>query len=188
MDSSTALTTTSTKFSEISKVILTEQQIQNRIQELGARISADYKGKDLLTIAVLRGAVIFHADLIRCLTIDVTVDFLSVSSYHSSTVSSGEVRVLKNVEQNLEGKNILLVEDIIDTGLTLRYLLNEIAQYNPASLKVCSLLSKPQRRKIDVPVDYLGFEIPDRFVVGFGMDLAEKYRNLPFIGILTDYD
>jgi len=172
--------------SEISTVLLPEHQIQNRIKELGGEISADYSGRVPIAIAVLRGAAIFHADLIRSLSIGVTVDFLSVSSYQSATTSSGIVKILKNVELNLNGADIILVEDIVDTGLTINYLVNECAKHHPSSIRICSLLSKPERREIDVEIDYLGFEIPNHFVVGFGMDFAEKYRNLPYIGILTD--
>jgi len=170
---------------EISQVLLSEKQIQNRVRELGEEISSDYSEKEPITIAVLKGAAIFHADLIRSLSIGVVVDFISVSSYQASTKSSGAVKILKDAELNLEGKDILLVEDIIDTGLTINQLIDELKKQQPASIRICSLLSKPERRKIEVPIDYLGFEIPDIFVVGFGLDYAEKYRNLPFIGVLN---
>jgi hypoxanthine phosphoribosyltransferase len=174
--------------SEISEVLFTEDQIEQRIRELGVQISEDYSCRKPLVIAALKGAAVFHADLIRQLSIDLTVEFVSASSYYSSRNSSGSVRIFGDFNSDLKGADVLLVEDIVDTGFTLKRLSEEILKYGPASFRVCSLLSKPERRKIDVVIDYLGFEISDHFVVGFGLDYGEKYRNLPFIGILTDSD
>jgi len=152
------------------------------------RISRDYAGREPVAVAVLKGAAVFHADLIRHLSIGVTVDFISLASYHDATSSSGEVQLLKSFESDLSGAEILLVEDIVDTGRTMERLIAETLKYEPRSIRICSLLSKSSRREVDIPIDYLGFEIPDRFVVGFGLDYAEKYRNLPFIGILPETD
>jgi len=169
---------------DIQEVMFTSEELQTKVKELGAAISHDYKGKELLMIGVLRGAVIFMADLARAIDIPVALDFMAVSSYGASTSTSGVVRILKDLDEDLEGKHVLVVEDIIDSGLTLNYLLELLKSRNPASVKLCTLLSKPERRQINVEVDYLGFSIPDAFVVGYGLDYAEKYRNLPFIGIL----
>lgn len=185
METNTALHPNLETLPEISQVLFSDKQIRNRVRELGEEISSDYSEKKPITIAVLKGAAIFHADLIRSLSIGVVVDFISVSSYQSSTTSSGVVKILKDVELNLKGRDVLLVEDIIDTGLTVKQLITELKKQQPASIRVCSLLSKPERRKIEVPIDYLGFEIPDIFVVGFGLDYAEKFRNLPYIGVLN---
>ncbi|MGI6424091.1 MAG: hypoxanthine phosphoribosyltransferase [Tepidanaerobacteraceae bacterium] len=170
---------------DIQSVLLTEEQIQERIKQLGQQISNDYKDKDnFLLVGVLKGAVIFMSDLIRSIHIPLQVDFMAVSSYGSSTESSGVVRILKDLDDTVEGKHLLVVEDIIDSGLTLSYMCNILQSRNPASLKICALLDKPSRRQIDLDVDYLGFEIPDDFVVGYGLDYAEKYRNLPYICVL----
>jgi len=169
---------------DVEKVLFTKEQIAAKVVELGAQISKDYSGQDILMIGVLRGAVLFMADLARAITVPVALDFMAVSSYGSSTTSSGVVRIIKDLDESVQGKHILVVEDIIDTGLTLNYLLDNLKSRNPASIKLCTLLNKPDRRKTPVAIDYNGFTIPDEFVVGYGLDYAEKYRNLPFIGIL----
>lgn len=169
---------------DIQETLLTTEQIKTRISELGREISRDYAGEEILMIGVLRGAVIFMADLARAIDIPVAIDFMAVSSYGLGTSSSGVVRILKDLDEDLEGKHVLVVEDIIDSGLTLKYLLENLKSRNPASVKLCTLLNKPDRRKVKVDIDYNGFTIPDYFVVGYGLDYAEKYRNLPFVGIL----
>ena len=169
---------------DIKDVLLSTEAIATRVKELGAQISADYADKDILMIGVLRGAVIFMADLARAIDRPVAIDFMAVSSYGASTHSSGVVRILKDLDEDIVGKHLLIIEDIIDSGLTLKYLVENLKSRKPASVKICTLLSKPSRRKVEVTVDYNGFTIPDSFVVGYGLDYAEKYRNLPFIGVL----
>ena len=164
--------------------LLTEQQIQARVKELGAQISADYAGKELLLVGVLKGAVFFMADLMRSLTVPCEIDFMAISSYGAATDSSGVVRILKDLDINIEGRHVLVVEDIIDSGLTLSYLLRNLDSREPADIEICALLTKPDRREIDVPVRYVGFEIPNKFVIGYGLDFAERYRNLPYVGVL----
>ncbi|MGI6143460.1 MAG: hypoxanthine phosphoribosyltransferase [bacterium] len=171
---------------EIKEILIEQERLQQRVQELGAEISRDYRGKELHLICVLKGAVLFLADLSRNMTIPVSFDFMAVSSYGASTETSGVVRILKDLEQSIEGKDVLIVEDIIDSGLTLHYLYKNLYSRKPASLEICTLLDKPERRTVDVPVKYCGFSIPDRFVVGYGLDYAEKFRNLPYIGVLKD--
>lgn len=172
---------------DIKEILITEEEIKSKLKELGEKITKDYRDKkDVLLVGVLKGAVLFIADLIRHIDLPVQVDFMAVSSYGASTESSGVVRILKDLDENIEGKNILIVEDIIDSGLTLSYLYNMLKSRKPASIKICALLDKPSRRKVKIKVDYLGFEIPDYFVVGYGLDYNEKYRNLPFIGILKE--
>ncbi|MCG0275787.1 MAG: hypoxanthine phosphoribosyltransferase [Thermosediminibacteraceae bacterium] len=172
---------------DIKEILITEEEIKNKLKELGEKITQDYKDKEnVLVVGVLKGAVLFIADLIRHINLPVQVDFMAVSSYGASTESSGVVRILKDLDENVEGKNILIVEDIIDSGLTLSYLYNMLKSRKPASIKICTLLDKPSRRKVKIKVDYTGFEIPDLFVVGYGLDYKEKYRNLPFIGILKE--
>ena len=168
----------------VTEVLIDRDVLQRRIQELGEQISNDYTGRDLLLIGVLKGAVFFMADLMRNLTIPCEIDFMAISSYGDSTDSSGVVRILKDLDINIEGRDVLIVEDIIDSGLTLSYLLRNLEARSPASLEICSLLTKPERREADVPVRYIGFEIPNRFVIGYGLDFAERYRNLPYVGIL----
>jgi hypoxanthine phosphoribosyltransferase len=168
----------------VSEILIDEDRLRSRIVELGEEISADYAGQDLLLIGVLKGAVFFMADLMRTLTIPCEIDFMAISSYGAQTDSSGVVRILKDLDINIEGRHVLVVEDIIDSGLTLSYLMRNLEAREPASLKVCALLTKPDRREIDVPVRYVGFEIPNRFVVGYGLDFAERYRNLPYVGVL----
>jgi len=158
--------------------------LQGRIRELGAEISSDYEGRDLLLIGVLKGAVFFMSDLMRHLTIPCEIDFMAISSYGDSTDSSGIVRILKDLDINIEGRDVLVVEDIIDSGLTLSYLMRNLEAREPSTLEICALLTKPDRREIEVPVRYVGFEIPNRFVIGYGLDFAERYRNLPYVGVL----
>lgn len=169
---------------DIKKVLISQEELASRIKAMGDEISADYAGKEILMIGVLRGAVIFMADLARAIKVPVALDFMAVSSYGSSTTSSGIVRIIKDLDEEIQGKHILIVEDIIDSGLTLKYLLENIKSRKPASVKICTLLNKPERRKADVDINYNGFIVPDEFVVGYGLDYAEKYRNLPFIGVL----
>jgi hypoxanthine phosphoribosyltransferase len=170
---------------DIEKILISEEQINYRLKELGEMINRDYKDKDnILLVGVLKGAVIFMADIIRKINLPVQVDFMAVSSYGASTESSGVVRILKDLEEDVEGKHLLIIEDIIDSGLTLSYLYNILKSRKPASIKICALLDKPTRRKVDIKVDYLGFEIPDYFVVGYGLDYGERYRNLPYICVL----
>ena len=168
----------------VTEVLIDRETLQHRIRELGEEISADYAGRDLLLVGVLKGAVFFMADLMRNLTIPCEIDFMAISSYGASTDSSGVVRILKDLDINIEGRDVLVVEDIIDSGLTLSYLMRNLEAREPASLEICALLTKPERREIDVPVRYVGFEIPNRFVIGYGLDFAERYRNLPYVGVL----
>ncbi|MGL4609464.1 MAG: hypoxanthine phosphoribosyltransferase [Trueperaceae bacterium] len=163
------------------KVQITTEQIQGRIKELGSQIATDYGGQPLHLIGVLNGAFIFMADLARAIDLPLSVDFLSVSSYGSGTTTSGEVKLVKDLDQSLKGKHVLFVEDIVDTGLTINYLLKYLGSRGPLSIKVVSLLSKPARRKVEVPIHYLGFEIEDTFVYGYGLDVDHIYRNIPFI-------
>jgi len=170
----------------LSKILIAEDQLQERVRELGQQISADYEGRgDLLLLCILKGGVMFLADLIRHITIPHQIEFMAVSSYgKSSRQSSGHVRILMDLATDIEGKHVLIVEDIIDSGHTLAYLRPQLEARDPASLAICTLLSKPSRREVDVLVQYLGFEIPNEFVFGYGLDLDEKYRNLPFIGVV----
>jgi hypoxanthine phosphoribosyltransferase len=168
----------------ISETLIDQERLSRRIAELGEEISSDYAGHDLLLVGVLKGAVFFMSDLMRQLTIPCEIDFMAISSYAGATESSGVVRILKDLDMNIEGRDVLVVEDIIDSGLTLSYLMRNLESREPASLEICALLTKPERREIDVPVRYVGFEIPNRFVVGYGLDFDEKYRNLPYVGVL----
>jgi hypoxanthine phosphoribosyltransferase len=168
----------------VAEVLLDEATVQARVAELGAEISADYEGRDLLLVGVLKGAVFFMSDLMRRLTVPCEIDFMAISSYGAATDSSGVVRILKDLDVNIAGRDVLVVEDIIDSGLTLSYLMRNLKARRPGSLEICALLTKPERREIDVPVRYVGFEIPNRFVIGYGLDFAERYRNLPYIGVL----
>ena len=170
---------------DINQVLLSEKQLLERVRELGEQISTDYLDKDLVVVCVLRGSFIFVSDLVRSIKIPLAVDFISISSYGSGTTSSGVVRFLKDLDEEISGRHVLVVEDIIDTGTTLKYLLENLQTRKPASIKVCTLLSKPERRKVEIAIDYNGFVVPDHFVVGYGLDYAEKYRNLPYIGILN---
>jgi hypoxanthine phosphoribosyltransferase len=168
----------------VGEVLIGEVELRARVRELGEEVSADYAGRDLLMIGVLKGAVFFLADLMRHVSVPCEIDFMAISSYGASTDSSGIVRILKDLDINIEGRNVLIVEDIIDSGLTLSYLMRNLESRQPASLEVCCLLTKPERREIDVPVRYVGFEIPNKFVIGYGLDFAERYRNLPYVGVL----
>jgi hypoxanthine phosphoribosyltransferase len=170
----------------IAEILIEEDALRERVAELGAEISTDYAGRDLLLVGVLKGAVFFMADLMRSIDVHCEVDFMAISSYGASTDSSGVVRILKDLDTAIEGRHVLVVEDIIDSGLTLSYLMRNLRARNPATLEVCALLTKPDRREIDVPVRYIGFEIPNRFVVGYGLDFAERYRNLRYVGVLGD--
>ena len=170
----------------VSEILIDEETLHGRIAELGAQISDDYRGQDLLLIGVLKGAIFFMADLMRSIDIPCEVDFMAISSYGAGIDSSGVVRILKDLDVSIEGRNVLVVEDIIDSGLTLSYLLRNLEAREPASLEVCALLTKPERRENDVACRYVGFEIPNRFVIGYGLDFAERYRNLPFVGVLRD--
>jgi hypoxanthine phosphoribosyltransferase len=171
----------------IGEILIDEETLAARVAELGAEVSADYEGRDLLLIGVLKGAVFFMADLMRHLTVTCEVDFMAISSYGDATDSSGIVRILKDLDISIDGREVLVVEDIIDSGLTLSYLMRNLESREPASLEVCALLTKPSRREIDVPVRYVGFEIPNKFVVGYGLDFGERYRNLPYVGVLDEH-
>lgn len=170
---------------EIDEILITEKQIKEKIAELGKKITQDYQGKNLVFVGVLRGAVIFMADLARAISIPMIFDFIAISSYGAATESSGVVRILKDLDETIEGKDVLIIEDIIDTGLTLDYLVRILKSRNPASLKVCAFLNKNTRRKAKVKVDYLGFDIPNKFVVGYGLDYAGKFRNIPYVFTLN---
>jgi hypoxanthine phosphoribosyltransferase len=168
----------------VGETLIEADELQSRIAELGRELSRDYAGRDLLLVGVLKGAVFFMADLMRNLSVPCEIDFMAISSYGAATDSSGVVRILKDLDINIEGRHVLVVEDIIDSGLTLSYLLRNLESREPASLEICALLTKPDRREIDVPVRYVGFEIPNEFVIGYGLDFAERYRNLPYVGVL----
>jgi hypoxanthine phosphoribosyltransferase len=171
--------------SAVGEVLVSAEDVQRRVAELGEQISRDYEGRSLLLIGVLKGAVFFLSDLMRYIEVPVEVDFMAVASYGSATDSSGVVRILKDLDAAIEGRDVLIVEDIVDSGLTLQYLMRNLGSRNPASLEVCALLTKPARRKVDLPTRYVGFEIPDRFVVGYGLDYDERHRNLPFVAALA---
>lgn len=169
---------------DIEKIMIGEEELKGRIKELGKQITEDYSGSDLLLVGVLKGCMLFLSDLSREIDLPLTMDFMVVSSYGAATKSSGVVRIIKDLEADITNKNVLIVEDIIDTGLTLSYLVEMLKSRNPKSVRVCSLLDKPERRKADIDVAYTGFSIPDEFVIGYGLDYAEVYRNLPFVGVL----
>lgn len=166
------------------KVLVSEQDVDARIEELGKKISEDYAGKQVHLICILKGSVFFMCELAKRITVPVTMDFMSVSSYGDGTTSSGIVKLAKDLDETLEGKDVIIIEDIIDSGRTLYYLMDVLSQRKPNSLKLCTLLDKPERRVKAVKVDYVGFAIPDEFVVGYGLDYAQKYRNLPYIGVV----
>ena len=170
--------------SEKIKVLLSEEEVDARIKQIAAQISRDYAGREIHLICVLKGGVFFTCELAKRITVPVTIDFMCVSSYGASTVSSGKITIKKDLEESIEGRNVIVIEDIIDTGRTLRYLLDDLSARGPKNLKLCAMLDKPDRRITDVAVDYTGFEIPDEFVVGYGLDYDQRYRNLPYIGIL----
>ncbi|MBQ5833036.1 MAG: hypoxanthine phosphoribosyltransferase [Selenomonadales bacterium] len=169
---------------DIQEVLLTEQMLKDKVAELGAAITRDYADKEIFAIGILRGAVVFMADLIRAIERPVQIDFMTVSSYGMQADSSGIVRILKDLDSSITGKPVLIIEDIIDSGQTLSYLIKNLTERKPASIQLCTLMNKPERRKVDLPVKYVGFEIPNEFVVGYGLDYAEKYRNLPYLGVL----
>jgi hypoxanthine phosphoribosyltransferase len=171
---------------QIGEILVQADELRNRVKELGREISRDYEGRDLLLVGVLKGAVFFLSDLMRELAVPCEVDFMAVASYGSATQSSGVVRILKDLETPVEGREILIVEDIVDSGLTLQYLLRNLEAREPRSLEVCALLTKPARREINLPIRYVGFEIPNKFAIGYGLDFAERYRNLPYVAALKD--
>jgi hypoxanthine phosphoribosyltransferase len=173
---------------EIGEILVQPDQLKQKVRELGERISEDYRDKDLVLVCVLKGAVFFLADLMRHVSVPCEVDFMAVSSYGSATDSSGVVRILKDLDRAIAGRDVLIVEDIVDSGLTLQYLLRNLGARDPASLEVCALLTKPERRKVELPTKYVGFEIPDKFAIGYGLDHAEKHRNLPYVAALTPED
>ncbi|KHD35266.1 hypoxanthine phosphoribosyltransferase [Clostridium acetobutylicum] len=171
---------------DIKEVLLDEEKINEKVKELGKKISEDYKGKDLILIGILKGSVVFMGNLVKYIDIPCAIDFMSVSSYGNGTSTSGIVKVLKDLDSDVEGKDILIVEDIIDSGVTLKYLMGHISGKKPNSIEIITLLNKPERRRVEINVKYTGFIVPDYFLVGYGLDYAEKYRNLPYIGILKD--
>lgn len=166
------------------KELLSEEEVENRIRELGGQITKDYDGEEVFLICTLKGASFFACELAKRIRLPLTLDFIAVASYGDGTQSSGEVRMIKDLDESIEGKNVIVVEDIVDTGRTLSYLMEILKKRNPKTLKLCSLLDKPERRVVDIKADYTGFEIPDLFVVGYGLDYAQKYRNLPYIGVV----
>ena len=174
----------SSMMDDVAEVLITSEQITEKVHEIGERITRDYAGERLLLVGVLRGAVVVMGDLMRCIDLPCEIDFMDISSYGSGTSSSGVVRILKDLEEDITGKHVLIVEDIIDTGLTLSYLKRSLMTRKPASLEICALLTKPTRRRVELDVKYLGFEVPDEFVVGYGLDYAGAYRNLPDICVL----
>jgi hypoxanthine phosphoribosyltransferase len=171
---------------QIGEILVQPDDLKQKVREIGQQISADYADRDLLLVCVLKGAVFFLADLMRHIDIPCEVDFMAVSSYGSETDSSGVVRILKDLDRPIAGRDVLIVEDIVDSGLTLQYLLRNLGAREPASLEVCALLTKPDRRKVELPTRYVGFEIPDKFAIGYGLDVAERYRNLPYVAALTE--
>lgn len=170
--------------SDVARVLVSEAQIQERVVQLGRQISADYAGREPLLVGILKGAVVFMVDLARQIDLAVEVDFMAVSSYGNSTESTGVVRILKDLDESIEGRHVVLVEDIVDTGLTLRYIVEYLRDRGPASVSICALLRKTKARQTAPPIDYVGFEIPDEFVIGYGLDFDERYRNLPYVGVL----
>ena len=176
--------TATTIHADVQEVLLTEDQIQGRVAELGAQLNAAYAGLEPVLISVLKGSIVFLADLVRSMELPLSIDIMEVSSYGAATETSGQVRILKDLSNPIEGRHVIVVEDIIDTGLTLNYLLRYLREKGPASLRICCLLDKPARRLTEIPIDYVGFTIPDRFVVGYGLDYGERYRNLPYVGVL----
>jgi hypoxanthine phosphoribosyltransferase len=171
---------------DIKEVLCSEEQLRNKIKELGAAITRDYAGKKLLMVAVLKGSVMVMADLMRAVDLPLQIDFMNVSSYGAGTSTKGSVKILKDLDVDIKGMDVLIVEDILDSGVTLYNLINLLRQRGPASIEICTLFSKPARRQVDVEAKYIGFEIPDAFIVGYGLDFAEKYRNLPYVGILKE--
>jgi len=172
--------------SQVGEVLVGADDLQRRVGELAAQISSDYEGRDLVLVGVLKGAVFFVADLMRSLTVTCELDFMAVTSYGSATDSSGVVRILKDLDSSIEGRDVLIVEDIIDSGLTLHYLMRNLRARNPRSIEVCALLTKPERRRVDLPIHYVGFEIADRFAIGYGLDYDQRFRNLGFVAALKE--
>ena len=169
---------------DVEKILYTQEELSRRVKELGEQITADYAGRQPMLISVLRGSYIFMADLTRAIDLDVTVDFMAVSSYGAGTVSSGQVEIKKDLSDSIEGRDLIIVEDILDSGNTLYYLMDVLRARRPASIRVCALMDKPERRTKPITADYVGFTIPDAFIVGYGLDYAERYRNLPYVGVL----
>ncbi|MFN2484516.1 MAG: hypoxanthine phosphoribosyltransferase [Candidatus Limnocylindria bacterium] len=180
----TGATATTGHHADVERILVTEQHIQQRVRDLGAQLTRDYAGRDPVLVSVLKGSILFLADLIRATELPLSVDLMEVSSYGQGTESSGLVRILKDLSAPIEGRHVVVVEDIIDTGLTLNYLLRYLEGKHPASVAICALLDKPARRLVEIPIAYRGFSIPDQFVVGYGLDFAERYRNLPYVGVL----
>lgn len=170
---------------DLDRVLLTEQQLKDKVQQLGAQISRDYEGKNLLLVGLLKGSVVFMSDLMRAITVDAGIDFMSVSSYGKGSKTSGVVKIIKDLQEDIAHYDVLIVEDILDSGMTLSYITQLLQARGPKSIRLCTLLDKPERHKVDVHIDYLGFTIPDEFIVGYGLDYAERYRNLPYIGVLA---
>ena len=171
---------------DVKEVLYSEEQLRNKMQELGAAITADYAGKELLMVSILKGSVMVMADLMRAVDLPLQIDFMNVSSYGASTQTKGAVKILKDLDVDIEGKDVLIVEDILDSGVTLHNLINLLKQRQPASIEICTLFSKPSRRQVEVDAKYIGFEIPDAFIVGYGLDYDERFRNLPYVGILKE--
>lgn len=171
---------------EIKQILITEEQLAQKVAELGKKITEDYEGKELLLVCVLKGGVVFASDLMKKIDLPLEIDFMAISSYGNDTKSSGTVRILKDLNMGIEGKDVLIVEDIVDSGLTLSYLMDNLKSRYPKSVQICTILDKPSRRVIDINIKYLGFSIPDEFVVGYGLDYAEKYRNLPYVAVLDE--
>ncbi len=169
---------------DIRAVLVSEQQLKDKVAQLGAQISQDYAGKDLVLVSILKGAVVFMADLMRAVTIPCSIDFMVVSSYGAGTTTTGLVKIIKDLDSDLSGKDVLIVEDILDTGVTLSNLVPMLKMRDPNSVRICAILDKPSRRRADIQADYTGFQVPDEFVVGYGLDYDEKYRNLPYVGVL----
>lgn len=169
---------------DIRAVLVSEQQLKDKVAQLGAQISQDYVGKDLVLVSILKGAVVFMADLMRAVTIPCSIDFMVVSSYGAGTTTTGLVKIIKDLDSDLSGKDVLIVEDILDTGVTLSNLVPMLKMRDPNSVRICAILDKPSRRRADIQADYIGFQVPDEFVVGYGLDYDEKYRNLPYVGVL----
>ena len=172
-------------YNDLERILFSKEQIATRVKELGAQLSKDYAGKNPIFICILKGSVLFFSDLIKEITVPINLDFMAVSSYGASTKSSGVVRILKDLDHGIEGKDVLLVEDIVDSGMSMSYLIKQLYTRKPASIKLMTLLDKPERRRVDLTADYIGFTIPDEFVIGYGLDYAEKYRNLPDVCILS---
>ena len=169
---------------DISRILISEEELKNKVAEMGRRISQDYQGKRLMVVGVLKGSVVFMADLIRHITVPVEMDFMAVSSYGAGVKTSGVVKILKDLDRLIEGYHVLVVEDILDSGMTLGYLADLLRDRGPASVRIATLLDKPERRQVDIKPDYVGFNVPDEFVVGYGLDYADRYRNLPYVGVL----